>query len=160
MKTIIMTFFLILVNQSFGETNCVDKRVAFFAPCSEGQERIYEQGQCKELYEVEKTYCKDIKKLVAITGNAQLGPKFGGMQEVIIRGKAVLADKSIALEQANLFTNRGFVAMIEKNSDVKVGNCSEGVYVITAGEGNVLPSSDGTEMYSVPSLISFACIND
>lgn len=38
---------------------CVDVRAADFAPCAQGQERVFVQGPCAKTYEAESTYCSN-----------------------------------------------------------------------------------------------------
>jgi hypothetical protein len=97
----------------------------------------------------------DSPMLVAVQGKARAV----GTLEVLIEGKAVSADKAVGIERANDFSTSGFAAFLPAELNISDANCSDGVYVVTAGKGNFLPNDNRNHIYFMPKVVSFNCIN-
>lgn len=90
MRNLLVPIFCILsIAVSAYASDCLDVRAADFGSCRPGEERVYLQGACTKLYEVENTYCSPVNSTPYCINLRALdvGPCAYGQKRIYVQGK-------------------------------------------------------------------------
>jgi len=145
MKILLLSVLMLSMSQNLlasDQNSCVDKRVAFLAPCADGQTRYFDQGTCSESFEFENSYCANEEMTNLELVNSRVELPFEG------RGRY----------ESALIHATGQMLL------VKVGvvkNC-EDAYVLTGLPKSLVDNYDPStgEIGITPMILDFKCFDD
>lgn len=89
MKMILIIMTLTSAPSVFASLECLDARATLFAPCNEGQKRVFVQGTCAKTYEIESTYCSTDGSPNCLDARATLFPPCSGETRIFVQGQCL-----------------------------------------------------------------------
>ncbi len=168
-RTLVLLTLLLTANLSSAkELKCINKAVALVPPCTKAGEVLdFVKGACEGPNMVESVQCRQPGGLMVVKAPVQVFMQLKTHKTIMIETgydldeSLVALDETISTKDANqAFFHGGFQAAVLTKTGIEVKDCPEAVVAVEVGRGNVLPNLDGREIYTVPTVKSFVCVNN